>query len=149
MKWQGIYTFSCRGSWRIQIVSLWSCFVQRDTWTLTWNIYSISLLLTWDHFVEDISFVSFSCMFFSFFLVQYTCADVSNEMKVLEQEVFWLTILSVLKRPLADMLEVHRRIEEITDTEDLHAHAATSPFEVLTAFDFLSSVESWDHNYLP
>lgn len=33
------------------------------------------------------------------------------------------------------MLEVHRRIErEITDAEDPHAHAATSPFEVLTAF---------------
>lgn len=77
-----------------------------------------------------------------FLLLQYTCADVSNEMKVLEQEVFPHTVLKVLKRPLADMLEVHWRIEEITDTKDLHAHAATTPFEVLTAFDFLSSVES-------
>lgn len=58
-------------------------------------------------------------------------------MKVLEQEVFCLTILRVLKRPLADTLEVQRRVEEITDTQDLHAHAASSPFEVLTAFDFL------------
>lgn len=66
----------------------------------------------------------------------------SNEIKVLEQEVFTLTILKVLKRPLADMLEVQRCTEEITDTKDLHARAATSPFEVLTAFDFLSSVES-------
>lgn len=71
-------------------------------------------------------------------------------MKVLEREVFQLTILKVLKGPLADTLEVHRRMEEITHTKDLHAHAATTtPFEVMTAFDFLSSVESWDYNYLP
>lgn len=78
----------------------------------------------------------------TYFLLQYTCADVSNEMKVFEQEVFPLTILKVLKRPLADMLEVQRRIEEITDTKDLHTNTATTPFEVLTAFDSLSSVES-------
>lgn len=71
-------------------------------------------------------------------------------MKVLEREVFQLTILKVLKGPLADTLEVHRRMEEITHTKDLHAHAATTtPFEVMTAFDFLSSVESRDYNYLP
>lgn len=33
------------------------------------------------------------------------------------------------------MLEVWRHMEEITDTEDLRAHAATTPFEVLTVFD--------------
>lgn len=59
---------------------------------------------------------------------------MSKEMKVMEQEAFPLTILNVLRRPLTDMLEVQRHIEEITDTEDLRTHAAT-PFEVLTVFD--------------
>lgn len=39
-------------------------------------------------------------------------------------------------------------MEEITDTEDLLAHAAT-PFEVLTVFDPPTSVERQDYNYLP
>lgn len=65
---------------------------------------------------------------------------MSNETKVMEQDVFPLTILNVLRRPLADMLEVQRHIEEITDSEDLRAHAAT-PFEVLTVFDPPTSAE--------
>lgn len=74
---------------------------------------------------------------------------MSSETKVLEQEAFPLTILKIL-RPLADMLEVRRHMEEITDTEDLRAHAATSPFEVLTVLDPPpTSAERSDYNYLP
>lgn len=67
---------------------------------------------------------------------------MSNEVRVLEQEAFAPTILKLLRRPLAEMFEVHWHIEEITDTKNLHAPPATTPFEVLTAFDFLSSLES-------
>lgn len=88
-------------------------------------------------------------LLYIFLRLQFTCTHLSNEMEVLEREVFWLTILRLLNRLLADMLEVHQRIEEITDTQDLHIHAATSPFEVLTALSFLFSVEFGDHNYLP
>lgn len=65
-----------------------------------------------------------------------------NEVRLLEQEALAQTILKLLRRPLADVLEVHWHIEEITDTKDLHAPPATTPFEVLTAFHFLSSLES-------
>lgn len=111
-----------------------------------WNINSISPFVDMRPLYRRISYLR-ACFpspaFNPFFLLWCTCADVSNEMKVSEQEVFWLTILGVLKRPLADMLEVHRRIErEITDAEDPHTHAATSPFEVLTAFGFHSTVEN-------
>lgn len=54
-----------------------------------------------------------------------------NETKVLQQEAFPLTILKVLRRPPVDVLEVRRHVEEITDAEDLRAHAATTAFEVL------------------
>lgn len=120
MEWQGIYTLGGRWSCRTGVVRFELVFSKKGSWMCIWNINSISPLLTWDHFEKISHSWAPSPLPSTSFLLCYTCADVSNEMKVFEQEVFPLTILKVLKRPLADMLEVQRRIEEITDTKDLH-----------------------------
>lgn len=104
-------------SWRIQIVLPWARFLQRSTPIPVWNI---NLFCFWDHFCIRNLLVSV----FLYFLLHYfisppihVCAHY--KIRVLEQEVFRLTILSGLKRPLADMLEVWK------NSEDLHTHIHT------------------------
>lgn len=131
----------------------------KGTWMHVWNINSISPLLTRDHFLGDILFVIvFSrCHSATFFFFPasppcpppntHTCADVSNEMKVLEREVFPLTILKVLKGPHADTLEVHPpHWKEITHGEDLHARAPN--YRPLWSDDSVR-LPPEDYNYLP